>query len=132
MKRKSLLARARGKWVTFVDDDEVVADDAVVVLLQALEENPDDVALGGGASLEDHAGRPSHRVFALRRSIALVVARRDASGREDFKSSGPMSAFLKRDVHIDRNIVHHHRESQEQHGRAAPSASRDAFQSAAA
>ncbi len=100
-KRKSLLARAQGRWVVFVDDDETVADDAVAVILRAMEQDVDGVTFGQPAEF----GFRTSRIVALRRTVALAVARSDATGREDFRWSGTMSQFLKREAKIDQIVI---------------------------
>ena len=106
-KQRSLLARARGTWVAFVEGDDVVADDAVAVILRALEQDPDGVTSDRLTTPNAVASGASNRIFAIRRSIAAAVARKDVTGREDFKWSGVMSPFLKREVKIDRVVFHH-------------------------
>jgi len=46
-KRNALLAEARGRWVAFVDDDDLVAADYVRRVLTACESGPDCVRLVG-------------------------------------------------------------------------------------
>lgn len=46
-KRNKLLEQARGKYVSFVDDDDMVSDDYVKLIYRALLKNPDCVSLIG-------------------------------------------------------------------------------------
>jgi glycosyltransferase involved in cell wall biosynthesis len=46
-KRNLLIARAKGDYVVFIDDDDVVADSYIADILQALQENPDCVTFKG-------------------------------------------------------------------------------------
>ena len=89
-KRKSLLGIARGRWVAYVEDDDVVADDAIASILRALEQDPDCIT--------------SNRVLALRRSIAVVASRKNVIGRDGF-SLATISPLVEREARIDRAVV---------------------------
>ena len=101
-KRKSLLARARGKWVAFIDDGDVIADDSTTMILRALEQDPDGVTFGGSKASNGPAFSGGTRVFAVRRSIVLAAARRRDMVREDLTLSGAFFPFLKSEVRIDQ------------------------------
>jgi hypothetical protein len=93
VKRRSLLKRARGKWVAFLDDEDAIADDALALLLDALESDGDLVTVAprtGGFGTQT-----SSRVVALRRTIAVHVSAQDRAGREDFAWSGTLSGVVK-------------------------------------
>ena len=89
-KRKSLLDRARGRWVAYVEDDDVVADDAMASILRTLEQDPDCIT--------------SNRVLALRRSIALVASRTNVIGRDGFRLE-TIFQFVEREARIDQALV---------------------------
>ncbi len=99
-KRKRLLTRARGRWVAFVDDEDV-ADDALAVLLRAVERKADCVTIAGPSGF----GFPtSNRVVALRRAVALTAVSRDREGREDFRWSGTLSRFVRSESALEADV----------------------------
>jgi Uncharacterised nucleotidyltransferase len=108
-KRKTLLGRARGRWVAFVEDDDVVADDATALILRALAQDPDCVS--------------SDRVLVIRRSIALVASRKNVIGREGFRLDA-ISPFIEREVTVDQAVVQRPLESEGGGAQRAVGASR--------
>src|SRR5262249_5534070 len=71
--------------------DDVVTDDATATFLEALTQNPDCVTAG--------------HVVVLRRSIALVAARKSVIDR-DGVSLETVSPLIEREARIDRSVVH--------------------------
>ncbi len=92
-KRNKLLERSGGRWICYVDDDDLVALDYVAKIIKALESNPDACAMEGiiyqrqhpprifshsvwNFGWYDHGGKyfrtPNH-LNPVRRSIAMQV-----------------------------------------------------------
>lgn len=127
-KRNSLIARARGKWIVFIDDDDEVAADYLAELLQALAADPDCVTFRGRMTSDDHPllefdfslahrgwNRPSDRLAvrtpnhlcAIRRSIARAVPFEEIDFGEDLKWSNAIHTLLKSEVKIEKVLYHY-------------------------
>lgn len=131
VKRNDMIARARGEWVCFIDDDDWVDPEYVQRILQALESNPDVVTFKGwmttnGGSHVDWVIRlgekyearqdddgvtryyrfPNH-LCPIRKSIAVRSQFPAVWQGEDYAWAKSIQSFLKKEVHIDRQIYHY-------------------------
>jgi len=144
--RQALLEDARGRWVAFVDDDDMVEPDYVALITEALREDPDYVAFRH-AYYEDGVRHPlpvvtgiKHRGWfntseALVRDITHVNPMRASIARradfrirvgdalEDASFDAQVRSLLKTQVVIDGTLYHyHHSRSDSVQHRLAPHA----------
>ena len=64
-KRNVLLAKARGRFVVFVDDDDRVSNDYVEQILRAISENPDSDCIGFIAEITFRGKHPRRMVHSI-------------------------------------------------------------------
>jgi hypothetical protein len=124
-KRNLLLSHAKGRFITFVDDDDDVAYDYVTTLVDAIHQDPDVdcivfdawVTLDGGdgrlcrygIEYEDHDTpdayyrKPNH-ICCLRRDIVGSVPFEDISYHEDFRWATAIHGRLTRQTRVDRTL----------------------------
>lgn len=118
-KRNTLLNRAAGEWIVFIDDDDMVVHGYVSKILKALEQNPDCVGISGmiiskGRERQWHISKdykewyekdkvyyrsPNH-ISPIRRSIAISVGFPDINYGEDAAYSKGLLPLLKTEVKI--------------------------------
>lgn len=130
-KRNELLLRARGRYVCFIDDDDLVADDYVASLLDATRLDPDavgfrleysvngkydadalhtirnakwDTALKDGRKV--YLRTPNH-LNPVRRSIALAHPFPEINHGEDHAYSDRIKPDIRTEVYIDRVMYHY-------------------------
>ena len=128
MKRQILLEQAAGKYVCYVDDDDMVADYYVMAMLKALELNPDCVGIKGllirkyrcdaqfihsiqysgwGEKNGQFYRTPNH-LNPIRKSIALQVGFKDISHGEDRAYSDLVYPLLKKEVMIEQPLYYYY------------------------
>ena len=127
-KRNILLKRAKGDYISFVDDDDMVAEDYVSKILKAIETNPDCCGVEGyvihkrrrKSSKFIHSIQykewfekkgiyyrcPNH-LSPVRRELALRVMFPNLSYGEDRIYSNSLLKFLKTEVYIDGQIYYY-------------------------
>ncbi len=130
-KRNDAIAKAKGKFITFVDDDDRVEPDYVDALLKTIRENPKadcvvfDVMVhgydeepkvckygteytGDWNAKDAYYRRPNH-VMAYRTEISRRhLYRKELSAiNEDFAWSATASKDIKRQVRIDKVLYHY-------------------------
>lgn len=127
-KRNSLLAKAIGDYVVFIDDDDHISDTYIQDILQALETNPDVVTFNGwmttngrdrkdfviklGERYEERGGKyyrwPNH-IVPMRRELVQHVKFPDIRNGEDYQWSKQINdqRLLKTSVHIDKFLYHY-------------------------
>ncbi len=122
-KRNELLFMARGKYVSFVDDDDDVSDDYVEAILKAVEGDPDCVGIEGmlctpqGNMLFKHSiefqgwytggdafYRTPNHLNPVRRSMALEVLFPEIGNGEDRVYSDALRRRLKTETYIEHPI----------------------------
>jgi len=120
-KRQSLLDRARGVYIAYIDDDDLVADDYIKRVLSALSTGPDCVGLRGIITTDgacpatfEHSLRhaewytadgvhyrcPNH-LNPVRRDLALRAGFPDLSHGEDSAYSHRLRPHLSTEVFVE-------------------------------
>ena len=125
-KRNELIALAKGKFVVFVDDDDLVSDDYVSNILTCIEQNPDIDCIGiQGKITFDGANEkqwfisidykvwheyngiyyrtPSH-ISPIRRDIAQMVKFKEINHGEDSDFSECIFPLLKKEAKINSDM----------------------------
>jgi glycosyltransferase involved in cell wall biosynthesis len=122
-KRNALLDMAKGKWVVYIDDDDLVSRDYVDKILSALRTNPDCVGISGiivtrGRERQwhislNHPGwfetdkvyyRSPNHISPVRRSLALQARFPETNHGEDAEYSRRLIGLLKTEVKVEGNI----------------------------
>lgn len=127
VKRNKLLQRAKGRYVVFIDSDDLIDGDYVDKILMALEHNPDCVGISGymttdGAHLrgwrisllyEEWGQRdgllvrsPNH-ISPVRRDIAVSVGFPEIARGEDAEYSKRLVGKLKSEVIVSGDLYHY-------------------------
>jgi len=128
-KRNDLLKMANGKFIVFIDDDDMVADDYVEQIIHAIHENPDCDCIGikgiitfdgtnekkwqiskdFGSWFEDNMMyyRTPNHISPIRTSIAQSIGFPNISNGEDFEFSMKILPHLKTEVKIDKELYHY-------------------------
>jgi len=130
-KRDALLVAARGKYVAFVDDDDVVSDDYVSEIVKAAESNPDVITFLQGCSVDGQQGdiefrlgnpnepfipggtakRNAWHVCAWRRKLAILSHFPASNYGEDWAFAEKLCKLPNlREVHINK-VLHFYRHS---------------------
>ena len=122
-KRNDLLARAKGEYICYVDDDDIVSNDYIQKVLEALESKPDCVGMVGvlkRPGVEDWTFRhsitvdrwcsdkekkiyfrtPNH-LNPVKRILADTVAFKNITIGEDHDYSTRLKPLLKTEVFIE-------------------------------
>ena len=123
VKRNSLLARASGGYVAYVDDDDILSHNYVSLILAAIQTNPDCVGIRG--VLQDYGKvqgvfehsirhkdwvtkdgdikwlRPPNHLNPIRREHALKAGFPDMNCGEDFHYSMAVQPYLKTEIFIE-------------------------------
>jgi len=124
-KRNLLLKRAQGKYVCFIDDDDLVSDDYISKILRAIKANPDVVGIKGIITRRKrkyvkvfiHSMKyktwfekngiyyrcPNH-LNPVKRKLALQVGFPEKNKGEDMDYSLRLRALLKREEYIKEPI----------------------------
>jgi hypothetical protein len=140
-KRNRLVDEARGRYVTFVDDDDMVVPEYVDELLTAAAQGADCITFDGEMTtdgqwpklfrfklgLQDrtlpwgYERRPNH-ICAIRRDLAQKVRFPEVNFGEDSSWAGKLQALLRSEARIDKVLYHYRFSTQGSltHGRARP------------
>ena len=126
-KRNKLLKRSIGKYVAFIDDDDLVSEDYVSKILKAIESDPDCCSLQGEITMTQNKKRikrifkhslqydhwfekdkiyyrcPNH-LNAIKKELALQIKFPDKDTGEDRDFSTRIFPLLKTEEHIDGTI----------------------------
>jgi len=128
-KRNDLLKMSKGKYIVFIDDDDIVSDDYVESIIDALIENPDcdcvgikgiitfdgddekkwEISKDFGEWFERdnvYYRTPNH-ISPIKTSIAQSVGFPNIADREDYFYSMGILPFLKNEVKIDKELYHY-------------------------
>jgi|LakMenEpi03Aug12_release.lakeMendotaPanAssembly.Ray.scaffolds.fasta_scaffold24843_5 GT2 family glycosyltransferase len=128
-KRQTLLEKAAGEYVVFIDDDDMISEDYVESILKALESNPDSVGFeiechgttGKTASAsnkwstwkDNHGGfdyvRTPYHKTPIKRNIAVIIGYRDMRYGEDYDYSKRLkeAGFIKTEVYINKVLYYY-------------------------
>lgn len=127
-KRNSLLRKATGQYVAFVDDDDSILPGYIAHILAALRERPDAVGFNGyittnGRNQQEwkisrnfgyitEGGvhyRFNNHLSPMRRSIALAIGFPDKSYGEDYDFAVRLkeSGLIKTEVYINKHLYHY-------------------------
>lgn len=124
VKRQSLLERAQGKYVCFIDDDDEVAEDYIDRILDAASHDPDvigfklrchfkggpftavhSIRYGWAENVDGHRYvRSPHHLTPVKREIALQVGFADKFTGEDHEYSRGLVGKLTSEIFIDRHL----------------------------
>lgn len=124
-KRNDLISRAQGKYVVFVDADDLILNDYVHDIINAIELDPDCITFRGfmtthGANRQDFVLRlgekyesrggvyyrwPNH-IVPIKRAIASQVRFPDTTQGEDYEWSKRLNdlKLIKTEVHINKDL----------------------------
>jgi glycosyltransferase involved in cell wall biosynthesis len=127
-KRNSLVLKSTGKYIVFVDDDDMVAPTYIADIMEASKQDPDVIVFNGimttngrderkwyiskeyGYEAKDGAyyRYPNH-IVPVRRSIAIQFPFPDIKIGEDYLYATAMhnSKFLKTEVKINKELYHY-------------------------
>jgi glycosyltransferase involved in cell wall biosynthesis len=131
-KRNDLLRKANGKYVWFVDDDDVIYDYAIEEILQAVTKNPDVIGINGimttdGKNQVDWEIRLGHpykaiqkdgkeyylrfpnHITPMKREHAIMVKFPDKTVFEDYEWAETLmkAGYLKTQEIIDKPVYHY-------------------------
>lgn len=132
-KRNKLLRDARGKYVSFVDDDDEISVDYVCAILKALETEPDVVGFEGWmttngqrrvdfkiskdlpycASIKDTGEtiylRFNNHLSPVKKEIAMQVGFKEVTQGEDYDYAKRLndSGLIKTEVYIPKFLYHY-------------------------
>ena len=127
-KRNLLLKRSTGKYVVFIDDDDMVAPTYIADILNAAESNPDAIVFNGimttngrderkwyiskDYSYEAKGGAyyryPNH-IVPIRREIAMAFPFMDIRIGEDYAWATAIhnAGLIKTEVKIEKELYHY-------------------------
>lgn len=126
-KRNKLLQKAKGKWVVFIDDDDVVSEDYVNLIIVATRFNPDCIGINGIITTNGKNERkwyiskqykewfthnniyyrtPNH-ISPIKRELALQAGFPDIKHGEDAEYSRRVLPLLKNEYIIAEPIYHY-------------------------
>lgn len=128
-KRNILLERATGKFVVFIDDDDLVSDDYIEKIVSCIDENPeiDCVGISGiitfngkdekkwhiskdygkwFETLNEYYRTPNH-ITPIKREIAMKVMFPEINHGEDFVYSMGVLPLLKNECKIETPLYHY-------------------------
>jgi len=133
-KRQALLNAARGRWVGFLDDDDMVSDDYIESLTKAMLEKPADVITfdqhctvnGEEFKVNFELGnphepfipgsktliikRPPYHMCFWHSKIAKNIQFRSSSYGEDFDWISRMLPYVTSETHLNK-VLHYYRYS---------------------
>jgi glycosyltransferase involved in cell wall biosynthesis len=122
-KRNILLNKSCGKYVCFIDDDDVISDDYLIKLISALESNSDVITFCG-EYIENtiktpfsisiiHRGNYNHpnifyrlpnHLCPVKRQIALSCLFTDKNFGEDSDYAERINKYIKNEFHIQDKL----------------------------
>ncbi len=127
-KRNILLQRSTGKYVVFIDDDDMVAPTYVKDILTAAESNPDAIVFNGTMTTDGRDERkwyiskdygyeakggayyryPNH-IVPIRREIAMAFPFMDIRIGEDYAWATAIhnAGLIKTEVKIEKELYHY-------------------------
>jgi len=128
MKRNILLQRSTGKYVVFIDDDDMVSSTYIKDILTAAESNPDAIVFNGTMTTDGRDERkwyiskdysyeaknrayyryPNH-IVPIRREIAMAFPFMDIRIGEDYAWATAIhnAGLIKSEVKIEKELYHY-------------------------
>lgn len=131
-KRNDLIRSAQGKYVWFIDDDDMIMPNAINNIIPALEQNPDALAINGimttngnnlkywyiSKNFEYTADwsrgyeiylRPTNHITPVKREIAKLIQFKDQSNFEDYEYCMELKrlGLIKTEVEIKEGVYHY-------------------------
>jgi glycosyltransferase involved in cell wall biosynthesis len=131
-KRNDLLNAAQGKYVWFIDDDDMIFPNSINLILSALQKNPDALAINGIITtngvdkkqwfiskdfeyVSDASRgyeiylRPTNHITPIRKEIAKSVTFEDKSNFEDYAYCMELKRLklIKTEIEIKEPIYHY-------------------------
>lgn len=123
-KRNSLLSQATGKYVVFIDDDDIVSEDYIPLILEACKSGSDCIGISGVITTNGLRKRQWHisitygkwferngiyyrtpnHISPVKREIALLAGFPNISHGEDFEYSKRLIPLIKSETVIRKNI----------------------------
>jgi glycosyltransferase involved in cell wall biosynthesis len=136
-KRQELLEKAKGEYVSFIDDDDEVSDDYISQILKAIEYNHDAIGFkiectfnGTGKCMasaskryadwgENQDGfryvRSIYHKTPVRRELALKAGFEDMRFGEDYVYSRKIMSLVKSEYYIDKVLYFYKYNDEEGH-----------------
>jgi glycosyltransferase involved in cell wall biosynthesis len=127
-KRNYLISKSTGKYVVFIDDDDIVAPTYIADILKAAEQDPDVIVFNGTMTTNGKDERkwfiskdypyeakngayyryPNH-IVPIRREIAIQFKFQDITVGEDYLWATAIhtSGLIKTEVKIDKELYHY-------------------------
>jgi glycosyltransferase involved in cell wall biosynthesis len=129
-KRNILLNRAKGKYIVFIDDDDIVSENYVDKILEACKHDVDCIAINGtittngmneiawrlsksnpNSSIYENGKeiylRTTNHIAPVKRELALIALFPNISNAEDAEYSRRLNKFLKTETIILEPIYHY-------------------------
>lgn len=126
-KRNLLLQRATGKYIVYIDDDDLISPSYISLILEAIKTNPDCVGISGIISTnglnkkqwhisKDYGSwyekdniyyRTPNHISPVKRKLALQAMFPEISFGEDAEYSRRLLPLLKTEIKIEENIYHY-------------------------
>lgn len=126
-KRNVLIEKSKGKFVVFVDDDDVLSDDYLKLIIQAIKENPGIDAVGIRGEYTENGSAPKpfetslkhhwefkdgwyyrtiNHISPIKREHAIAVKFPDKVLGEDYEYTMELkkSGLLKKEVVVEKPI----------------------------
>lgn len=130
-KRNKLLGLASGKYVVFIDDDDLISSDYVEKILEACKSDCDGIGISGVITTngrnemqwhisKDYMGwferknvyyRTPNHISPVKRELALAASFPETTFAEDYEYSMRLLPMLKTEVKISENLYFYHYES---------------------
>lgn len=126
-KRNDLLKIAKGKYIVFVDSDDIVSPNYISLILEACKSGSDCIGISGVITTNggnkkqwhisrDNAGwyerdnvyyRTPNHISPVKRELALQAGFPEISFAEDAEYSRRLVPLLKTETKIEQNIYHY-------------------------
>lgn len=130
-KRNKLLALASGKYVVFIDDDDLISSDYIEKILEACESDCDCIGISGVVTTngknemqwyisKDYMGwferknvyyRTPNHISPVKRELALAAGFPEIAFAEDFEYSMRLLPMLKTEIKIPGILYYYRYES---------------------